>query len=78
MNPIIEEVLKLPKEEKIKLYHALQGELEVETNEVAEGTLTDEQWREIDRRMEEIETGKMKTISRDEFKTFLKQRRNGL
>jgi putative addiction module component (TIGR02574 family) len=78
MNPIIEEALRLPKEEKVKLYYALQEELEAEQKVVDEEGLSDEQWKEVNRRMEEIESGKMKTISLEEHLQWLKDSRNAL
>ncbi|MGI8951244.1 MAG: hypothetical protein ACR2FN_06630 [Chitinophagaceae bacterium] len=79
MNNIIEEVLKLPEEEKIKVYCALQKELGLEDNNVLrEDELTPEQWEELKKREIEIEKGNVKWISRSELEQILKERRNGL
>lgn len=78
MSIIIEDVLKLPKEDKIKLYKALQEDLEPNENVLREDELTPEQWKEINKRAKEIESGKATLISRQELNDFLKERRNAL
>jgi hypothetical protein len=77
MATVIEEALKLPKEEKLKLFHALQEELETEVV-FREDELTKEQWAEINKRTSEIHSGKAKLISRNELAGFLNERRNSL
>ncbi len=77
MNNIIEAAMKLPKEEKIKLYHALQEELEMD-DELHEDDLTPEQWEELKRREQLIKEGKVKWLSRKDLNNFLRERRNAL
>ena len=76
MQNIIEEVLKLSKEEKMKLYQALQEDLE--ENVLHEDELTQDQWIELNKRIGDIESGKAKLISRGELEEFLKNRRNAI
>ncbi len=59
---ILDDVLKLPKKEKVKLYYALQEDLDLEDDYLAEDDLTKSQWKELNRRIKEIETGKAKLI----------------
>ncbi len=70
--------MKLPKEEKIKLYHALQDDLEADDNVLREDELSPEQWIEINKRVADIESGSAKLISKEELDDFLKERRHGL
>ncbi len=68
MSKIIEEILKLPKKKKIELYYALQENLDWDDNYLAEDDLTPEQWKELDKRVADLETGKVKAIPYKEFK----------
>lgn len=62
MSHIIEEALKLPKEEKMQLYYALQQDLDAGNN-LAEEELTIEEWKDITQRREDIDSEKIKAIS---------------
>lgn len=68
---ILDDVLKLPKKEKVKLYYALQEDLDLEDDYLAEDDLTKSQWKELNRRIKEIETGKAKLIPWEEAKKKL-------
>lgn len=68
---ILDDVLKLPKKEKVKLYYALQEDLDLEDDYLAEDDLTKNQWKELNRRIKEIETGKAKLIPWEEAKKIL-------
>ena len=61
MNTIIEQVLSLPENEKIELYHALQDNLNV--NEIEEQEIIEE----VERRQKSIENGTATFISGDEL-----------
>ncbi len=78
MNSVIEEALKLSREEKIALYYQLQEDLDFEDEALQEDDLTPEQWKELNKREEAIKNGTMKMITRDEFNEFLNKRRHGL
>jgi len=78
MSTIKEEVLKLPREEKIDLLHTLQEDLQWDDGLLEEDELSKEQWAEIKRREEMIERGEAKWIGTEEFDTFLKERRNAI
>ena len=60
---ILDDVLKLPKKEKVKLYYELQEDLDHEYNYLADGDLTKAQWKELNKRIKDIEIGKAKLIS---------------
>jgi hypothetical protein len=77
MRKTIEDILKLPPEEKRDIYYALQDDLN-EDLILREDELTPEQWREVNQRNNEIESGKAQLISKDQLKDYLKQRRNAL
>ena len=64
MNTIIEQALQLPKEEKLELYYALQENLD---EEVGEEELTKEQWEEVEKRYNDIESDPSQFMSGDEF-----------
>ncbi len=76
MSSLIEEALKLPKEEKVKLYYALQEDLEFDDDILAEDELTPEQWKELDKRVKDAESGKAEFISIDDFKKKLGKKIN--
>jgi hypothetical protein len=71
LSSLIEEALKLPKEEKVKLYYALQEDLEFDDNILAEDELTPEQWKELDKRVKDAESGKAESISIEKSKKKL-------
>ncbi len=73
---IIEDALKLSKDEKVKLYYALQEDLNFEGS-ILEEDLSSEQSNELLKRENEISNGTMKTISETDFNDFLKKRRDG-
>lgn len=68
---ILDDVLKLPKKEKVKLYYALQEDLDLEDDYLAEDDLTKSQRKELNRRIKDIETGKAKLIPWEEAKKTL-------
>ena len=68
---ILDDVLKLPKKEKVKLYYALQEDLDLEDDYLAENDLTKSQWKELNRRIKEIETGKATLVPWEEAKKTL-------
>jgi hypothetical protein len=59
---ITNKVLTLPKKDKIKLYYTLQDDLDFEDDYLAEGDLTPSQWKELNKRIKEIENGTAKLI----------------
>ena len=59
---ILDDVLKLPKKEKVKLYYALQENLDLEDDYLAENDLTKMQWKELNKRLKDIESGKQNYI----------------
>jgi len=61
---ILDDVMKLPSEEKLRLYYALQEELE-------ENNLLQQDIQEINTRLSEIESGKVKSISEEEHINFI-------
>jgi putative addiction module component (TIGR02574 family) len=71
---ILDDVLKLPKKEKVKLYYALQEDLDLEDDYLAESDLTKAQWKELNKRIKEIETGKAKLIPWEEAKKTLNEK----
>jgi hypothetical protein len=77
MRKTIEDILKLPQEEKKNIYYALQDDLN-EDLILREDELTPEQWREVNQRNSEIESGKAELISKGQLADYLKQRRNAL
>lgn len=68
MSTLIEEALNLSKEEKIKLYYALQEDLGYDDNILAEEELTSEQWTELDKRTKDAESGTSVSLLLEEFK----------
>ena len=75
---IFEEAMNLPKEEKVRLYYALQENLNFEDDILEEADLTKVQWDELLKREKELDNGTMKTITTNDFNKFLKERRSGL
>ncbi|NCU05266.1 MAG: addiction module protein [Chitinophagaceae bacterium] len=71
---ILDDVLKLPKKDKVKLYYALQQDLDLEDDYLAEDDLTKSQWKELNRRIKEIETGKANLIPWEEAKKTLDEK----
>nr|WP_294905858.1 addiction module protein [uncultured Lacibacter sp.] len=71
---ILDDVLKLPKKDKVKLYYALQEDLDLEDDYLAEDDLTKSQWKELNRRIKEIETGKANLIPWEEAKKTLDEK----
>ncbi len=65
-NNIIKDVMKLSSEEKLKLYYALQEELE-------ENNLLEEEVQEINSRLDDINSGNVKTISEQEHLKSIEQ-----
>ena len=68
---IIDKVMKLSKKEKVKLYYALQENLDFDDDYLAEDDLTPKQWKELNKRIAEIDFGKTKLIPWTEFKKQL-------
>lgn len=62
---ILDDVLKLSKKEKVKLYYALQEDLDFEDDYLAENDLTKNQWKELNKRIKDIDTGKAVFIGSD-------------
>lgn len=62
---ILDDVLKLSKKEKVKLYYALQEDLAFEDDYLAENDLTKSQWEELNKRIKDIDTGKAVFIGSD-------------
>jgi hypothetical protein len=77
MRKTIEDILKLPPEEKRDIYYALRDDLNEELI-LREDELTPEQWREVNNRNSEIESGEAQLISKEQLTDYLKQRRNAL
>ena len=75
MNSIIEQVLQLPKEQKLELFYALQEELEMADNEVF---YSDELMTKLEKRAQDIEDKKASFISMEEFNSKLQNLRNEL
>jgi putative addiction module component (TIGR02574 family) len=71
---ILDEVLKLPKKEKVKLYYALQEDLDLEDDYLAESDLTKAQWKELNKRIKDIESGKAKLIPWEEAKEMIHEK----
>ncbi|MES2329414.1 MAG: hypothetical protein V4539_07425 [Bacteroidota bacterium] len=74
MRKTIEDILKLPLEEKRDLYYALQQDL-YEDNILREDELTPEQWQEVIKRNNGVESGKAQFISKEQLIVHLKERR---
>lgn len=75
MNTLKEEVLKLPREEKIELFAALKKDLESGDNDVVqEDDLSREEWAEMYRREKMLENGETKAITAEELDAFLKEK----
>lgn len=68
---IVDKVMKLPKKEKVSLYYALQDNLDFDDDYLAEDDLTPQQWTELDKRINDIETGKVKLIPWEKVKKQL-------
>ncbi len=68
---IVDKVMKLPKNEKVSLYYALQDNLDFDDDYLAEDDLTPQQWAELDKRIKDIETGKAKLIPWEKVKKQL-------
>jgi len=68
---IVDKVMKLPKKEKVNLYYALQDDLDFDDDYLAEDDLTPQQWAELDKRINDIETGKVKPIPWEKVKKHL-------
>ena len=77
MRKTIEDILKLPLKQKRDLYYALKEDLNEDTV-LREDELTPEQWREVNKRSDEIESGKAQFISKKQLVNYLKERRNAL
>ncbi len=77
MRKIIEDILKLPLDEKRDLYYALQEDLNEDTI-LREDELTPEQWKELNKRNNDVETGQAQFISKEQLLDYLKERRNAL
>ncbi|MDB5209494.1 MAG: hypothetical protein JWQ30_321 [Sediminibacterium sp.] len=75
MRKIIEDVLKFPLEEKRDLYYALQQDLNEDTI-LREDELTPEQWQEVNKRNNDVESGKAQFISKEQLVDYLNERRN--
>lgn len=71
---IMDDVMKLPKKEKVKLYYALQEELDLSDDYLAEGDLTKEQWKELNKRIKDIDSGKAVLIPWQDFKNQLDEK----
>ncbi len=78
MDSLIELALKLPAEEKIKLYHALQEDLDLEDEILSEPELSAKQWKEMNKRISDIDSGKSKMITVKEFKEKMEIKINEL
>jgi putative addiction module component (TIGR02574 family) len=63
-----DKVNKLSKKEKIQLYYSLQEELDWDDDYLAEDDLTPKQWKELDKRIADIDSGKAKLIPWKDFK----------
>ena len=71
---ITDKVLKLPKKEKIKLYYTLQSHLDFDDDYLAEDDLTPAQWKELDRRLKDIESGNARLIPWSKAKKMLDEK----
>ncbi|MEQ1798430.1 MAG: addiction module protein [Lacibacter sp.] len=71
---IMDDVMKLPKKEKVKLYYALQEELDLSDDYLAEDDLTKEQWKELNKRIKDIDSGKAVLIPWQDFKNQLDEK----
>jgi len=71
---IMDDVMKLPKKEKVKLYYALQEELDLSDDYLAESDLTKEQWKELNKRIKAIDSGKAVLIPWQDFKNQLDEK----
>ncbi len=71
---IIDTVLKLPQKEKVKLYYALQKDLDFDDDYLGEEDLTPKQWKELNKRIRDVESGKIKLIPWAEFKKQLDEK----
>ena len=68
---IVDKVLKLPKKDKVSLYYALQDDLDFDDDYLAENDLTQKQWAELDKRISDVESGKVKLIPWEKVKKQL-------
>jgi len=71
---IIDKVLKLPKKEKVKLYYALQQDLDFDDDYLGEEDLSPKQWKELNKRIRDVESGKTTLIPLAEFKEQLDEK----
>jgi len=75
MNPVIEQALRLPREEKLELFYALQEELEAKNEE---DFFSDDLMEELKKREQAIDEGRADFISMETFNTRLQNLRNEL
>jgi putative addiction module component (TIGR02574 family) len=71
---IIDKVLKLSKKEKVKLYYALQQDLDFDDDYLGEEDLSPKQWKELNKRIRDVESGKTTLIPWAEFKKQLDEK----
>jgi hypothetical protein len=76
MSSVMEAVLKLPREEKIELLHALQEDLQWDDDVLEEDDLTKEEWAEITRREKMLENGGAGFMTMNEFTKRLNDLKN--
>jgi len=76
MLTITEEILSLPRDEKLEILHTLQENLANEHDVLENEEFSKEVMNELNRRVRMIETGETSWISEQELFDFLKQRRN--
>jgi hypothetical protein len=76
MHTIIEETLKLPRDEKIAILYWLRENLETGDDAIENNGLSEEIMSELKRRELLVETGEEIWISKEELFDFLKQRLN--
>ncbi len=65
---IVDKILKLPKKDKVNLYYALQDDLDFDDDYLAENDLTPKQWAELNKRISDVESGKVKLIPWEKVK----------
>jgi hypothetical protein len=75
---ILDDVLKLSKKEKVKLYYALQEDLDLEDDYLAEKDLTKSQWKELNKRICDIEIGNANLIPWKEAQKTLHEKISSL
>jgi hypothetical protein len=76
MLTITEEILRLPRDEKLEILHTLQENLQNDDDILENEKMPEEVMTEVKRRMAMIETGEAKWIDKEELIDFLKQRRH--